>query len=164
MYIIPKTGSGKSAIPLTIATLCRGVSIILVPLLGLGSDQVTKAILADKNIHAFHVDEHQDVGRRKDETLLKDLLRNATPQKMANTSTLLFLSRQALGETSPWPDIISGLADRGYISLLCIDKAHSIEQQSRSFHPDFFTAAKKLQDICNKMETKCPRIAMSATL
>ena len=42
MHLISKTGSGKSAVPLTIATLRRGVTIIMVPLLGLGSDQVEK--------------------------------------------------------------------------------------------------------------------------
>ena len=59
MYLISKTGSGKSAVPLTIATLRHGITIVLVPLLGLGSDQVKKASRVDKCIHAYHVDEHR---------------------------------------------------------------------------------------------------------
>ncbi len=37
--------------------MMRVVSIVLVPLLGLGTDQVTKAIHVDQNIKAWHVDE-----------------------------------------------------------------------------------------------------------
>ena len=43
VYIIAKTGSGKSAIPLTVGSLLTGVVITLVPLIGLGSDQVSKS-------------------------------------------------------------------------------------------------------------------------
>ena len=43
MYLISKIGSGKSAVPLTIATIQRGITIVVVQLLGLGSDQVKKA-------------------------------------------------------------------------------------------------------------------------
>ena len=38
ILIIVKTGFGKSLIPLTITSICRGVAVIEVPLLGLGSD------------------------------------------------------------------------------------------------------------------------------
>ena len=43
VYLILKTGSGKSTVPLTIVTLCRGVTVVMVPLVGLGSDQVKKS-------------------------------------------------------------------------------------------------------------------------
>ena len=43
LYISAKPADGKSLCPLTIAAMRRGVSIILVPLIGLGSDQVAKA-------------------------------------------------------------------------------------------------------------------------
>ena len=39
---------GKSLVPLTITTIGRGVAIMLVPLIDLGSDQVGKAIVVDK--------------------------------------------------------------------------------------------------------------------
>ena len=47
---------------MAIATMCRGVTIVEVPLVVLGSDQVAKAIHVDLNIEAWHVDEF--VGRR----------------------------------------------------------------------------------------------------
>ena len=56
MTISAKTGYGKSLIPLTIGSLRKGVTIIEVPLLGLDTDQVTKANHIQQNIEAWHVD------------------------------------------------------------------------------------------------------------
>jgi hypothetical protein len=74
MYLISKTGSGKSAVPLTIATLRCGITIVLVPLLGLGSDQVKKASREERGISAYHVDEH----RGADGVILREWLLNMT--------------------------------------------------------------------------------------
>jgi hypothetical protein len=41
-FLIAKTGSGKSAIPLTVGSLLTGVTLTMVPLVGLGSNQVKK--------------------------------------------------------------------------------------------------------------------------
>ena len=57
LSINAKTGYGKSLVALAIASMRRGVSIVQVPLLGLGTDQVAKAIWVDINIKACHIDE-----------------------------------------------------------------------------------------------------------
>ena len=57
MPINAKSEYGKSLVALAIASMRRGVSIIQVPLLGLGTDQVAKAIRVDVNIEAWHIDE-----------------------------------------------------------------------------------------------------------
>jgi hypothetical protein len=57
MSVTAKTGYGKSLIPSGIMSIRRGVGIVKVPLLGLGTDQVAKAMRHDKNIEARHVDE-----------------------------------------------------------------------------------------------------------
>ena len=57
LSINAKTGYGKSLIPLAIASMRRGVSIVMMPLLGLGTDQVSKAIHVDINIEAWHTGE-----------------------------------------------------------------------------------------------------------
>mmetsp|Transcript_11434 Transcript_11434/g.25104 ORF Transcript_11434/g.25104 Transcript_11434/m.25104 type:complete len:717 (-) Transcript_11434:43-2193(-) len=170
MYLISKTGSGKSAVPLTIATLRRGVTIVLVPLLGLGSDQVKKAAREEKGIAAYHVDEH----RGADGKLLREMLLNMSMEESQSTTKILFMSPQSLtyhlNETtgqmvpSPWLTTIRKLAAKDQISLMCIDEAHSIEQQGRYFRPDFQEAVKNLQLIHNNLKTKCPRLVMSATL
>ena len=59
VYVNAKTAEGKSLCPLTVAAMRRGVAIILVPLIGLGSDQVAKASRADHNIGAYHINEHK---------------------------------------------------------------------------------------------------------
>ena len=88
MYLISKTGSGKSAVPLTIAMLCRGVTIVLVPLLGLGSHQVKKASRAEKGLCWYHVDEHKGA----DGTLLRNWLLNMTDEESQTQTTILFMS------------------------------------------------------------------------
>ena len=43
LYLIAKTGSGKSAVPLAVGALQNGITLTMVPLVGLGSDQVSKS-------------------------------------------------------------------------------------------------------------------------
>ena len=59
------TAGGKTLILLTVALIRPKVSLVLVPLLGLGSDQVEKATVHKHNVKAYHVDEHRGVGRFK---------------------------------------------------------------------------------------------------
>ena len=60
LYLIRKTGEGKSIVFLMIATLLRGITIVLVPLIGLGSDQVSKTINLTHCIESYHVDENKE--------------------------------------------------------------------------------------------------------
>ena len=92
MYLISKTGSGKSVVPLTMATLRRGVTIVLVPLLGLGSDQVKKAAREENGIAAYHVDEHSGA----DGKLLREMLLNMSMEESQSTTKILFMSPQSL--------------------------------------------------------------------
>jgi hypothetical protein len=129
IYLISKTGSGKSAVPLTIATLRCGITIFLVPLLGLGSDQVKKASREERGIRAYHVDEH----RGADGVLLRDWLMNMTDDECETSTTILFISPQSLSDhvnpktninvPSPWLTCIRKLALKDRISLMCIDEA-----------------------------------------
>ena len=83
LYIISKTGSEKSAIPLTTGTLTSGVIITLVPLIGLGSDQVAKSRNANHYIEAYHLDEQNNESARE---LSKRL--NTMHQTEANHCTI----------------------------------------------------------------------------
>ena len=96
MSITAKTGYGKSLVHLAIASMRRGVSIVMVPLLGLGTDQVAKAIHQDKNILAWHVDEFKG----NDAKLLRKSLYRASADDMAASSTILFVSPHALAPDS----------------------------------------------------------------
>jgi hypothetical protein len=58
LFLIRKTGEGKSAVVLTASTLLRGITLVVVPLLGLGCDQVSKAQHHHHKIEAFHLDKN----------------------------------------------------------------------------------------------------------
>lgn len=104
-------------------------------MLGLGSDQVKKASREEKGIYAYHCDEF----RGDDGRLLRHALINTPNAEAKTTSKILFMSPQSLADhldpitgvmcPSIWLTTIRKLADKGYISLLCIDEAHSVEQQ-----------------------------------
>jgi hypothetical protein len=70
LILIRRTADGKSLVPHVTSALRRGISIILVPLHGLGSDQVEHNISEDNNIEAYYVDEH----RKENATALRNRL------------------------------------------------------------------------------------------
>ena len=59
MVLIRRTADGKLLVPLTVSALRGGVTLILVPLHGLGSDQVDKATVPEHGIEAYYINEHK---------------------------------------------------------------------------------------------------------
>ena len=57
LYLIRKTGEGKSLVLKGMATIKRGITLCLVPLVGLGSDQAIKTTCMTCGVEAYHVDE-----------------------------------------------------------------------------------------------------------
>jgi superfamily II DNA helicase RecQ len=55
LFLIQKMGEGKSAIVLTAATLLQGRTLVVILLLGLGCDQVTKAQQHHFKVEAYHL-------------------------------------------------------------------------------------------------------------
>lgn len=142
----------------------RRVSIFLVPLIGLGSDQVAKATVPDHNVEAYHIDEHKGPHAYS----LRQRLQNLDDDEVQYTTILIFINPQSIkrdpnNPKAGWFSTLSDLAEAGYISLLCIDEAHTVEQCGRSFRPEFLEAVANLKLIRDKMKTPCPLIAMSAT-
>ena len=87
-----KTADSKSLVPLTLAAIFRGVTIVLVPLVGLGSDQVDKANVTHHNVFAYHVDEHKFEDAQK----IRNWLINMSADKAEHVSTILYMSLQSL--------------------------------------------------------------------
>jgi superfamily II DNA helicase RecQ len=52
MVLLRATADGKSLVPLTTSIIRTGVTLVLVPLHGLGSDQVDKATVLDHGVEA----------------------------------------------------------------------------------------------------------------
>ncbi len=106
VYVCAKTGSGKSAIPLTAGSLLSRVIITLVPLVGLGSDQVSKSTNDGSFIEAYHIDEH----RGPDATLIKKRLLSITAAEAKHVSIFLCMSPQSLQPNLFWHKVLGELA------------------------------------------------------
>ena len=119
MYLIHKTGEGKSLVMLAMALQLRQVTVVMGPLHGLAADQVIKSKQLDKGVEAWHADEFRDDRHRK------------LAHRMANVRSedvvLLFISPQALQDReagSKYCRVLERLAVRGQISSFCVDEAH----------------------------------------
>ena len=159
VYIVAKTGSGKSAIPLSIGSLQTGVTLLMVPLIGFGSDQVNNSRNSKNLSEAYHLDEN----RGHDGFALRSWLLSLHPHEAEFVSIFLYASPQSLKESSFWFTCLFELALKNLIQQICIDEAHSVAQDGRNFRPEFRSAVKMLQSIYDGQIKKCNRIAMSAT-
>eukprot|EP00956_Cyclotella_meneghiniana_P031331 scaffold81936_cov56-Cyclotella_meneghiniana.AAC.2 len=159
LVLIRRTADGKSLVPLTVTILRGGITLILVPLHGLGSDQVDKAASSEHGIEAYYVDEH----KYDDAKVLEERLSHYSAEESEHNSILLFASPNSLKDGSRWIKLFRQLAVDGLIKTVAIDEAHEIEQSGRSFRTEFVDAAKSLDALVKSMPTPVPRILMSAT-
>ena len=160
LHLIRKTADGKSLVPLGVAALRCAITLVLVPLVGLGSDQVGKAINVDHNLEAYHIDEH----KREDAKLLCSRLLSMSDEEAKHITTLLYLSPQALSTGSQWLTIMKELARKGRISMFVIDEAHYVEQAGRSFRKEFVHAVEAVAlQIFPLLPRPIPHLYMSAS-
>jgi superfamily II DNA helicase RecQ len=159
LYLIAKTGSGKSAVPLTVGSLCNGITLTMVPLVGLGSDQVSKSTKESNFIEAYHLDEHMGT----DAQVLTKRLLALNEREAKCVSIFLYVSPQSLQQGTFWHKLLVTLSGRNMIRLIVIDEAHAVSLDGRDFRPEFHTAAKTLKSLYDNSPTKCNRLVMSAT-
>ena len=145
--------------PLTVTILRGGITLILVPLHGLGSDQVDKAMSKEHGIEAYYLDEH----KYNDAKALHDRLALYSDIEADHISILLFASPNSLIGGSKWMKMFRRLASSGFIRTIAIDEAHEVEQSGRSFRTEFVEAAKTLNSLIESMPNPIPRLLMSAT-
>jgi len=158
-YLIAKTGSGKSAVPLTVGSLLTGITVTMVPLVGLGSDQVNKCSNPDNFIEGYHLDEH----RGRDGGILRKRLLSVSEYEADNVSIFLYASPQSLQVGSDWYHTLMTVSAKNLIRLIVIDEAHSVARDGRDFRPAFKTAVSALRNISDNLPTPCNFLAMSAT-
>ena len=159
LVLIRRTADGKSLVPLVTSVIKGGVSLVLVPLHGLGSDQVDKATVEEHGVEAYYVDEHRFANAKA----LMQRLKTLSIDESKQCTIILYVSPTSLKPESDWVHLFADLASNGLISLLAIDEAHSIEQAGRSFRKEFLTAVKILHALMDMMPRPVPRLAMSAT-
>jgi len=62
IYLIRKTREGKSRAFLSTAVILRGITMVIVPLIGRGSDQLNKATKLEHGVEAYHIGENKRAG------------------------------------------------------------------------------------------------------
>ena len=96
----------------------------MVPLIGVGSNQVDNAVLLERNNgEAYHADEMKSDNAK----ILCERLMGATDAEMGNNFITVYISPQGLSGESSWLKIFEVLAKRGHLSLFCVDEAHTVE-------------------------------------
>ena len=163
IYLIRKTGEGKSMVWLGMCTILRGINVCMVPLLGLGSAQAPNSRRHGDNIEAYHIDEFKSSLSFK--KLANYLLNIPVGQKR---SIILYISPQMLVPGTKWHDVIHKLSVKGTISSFCIDEVHAAVENSQSFRPAFGHAVHAIQGLIQQSRNlrpnkTIPLLVMSAT-
>jgi superfamily II DNA helicase RecQ len=141
VYLIAKTGSGKLAVPLTIGLMPNGITLTMVPLVGLGSNQVSKSMNEANCIKAYHLDKHRGV----DAQVLRDCLLSLNQREVEFVSIFLHASPQSLQVGIYWCQCLVTLSSRDMFWLIVINEAHSVAQNGRDFWPEFQLAVTTLK-------------------
>jgi superfamily II DNA helicase RecQ len=157
LFLIRKTGEGKSAVVLTAAMLLRGITLVVVPLLGLGCDQVAKAQRTSFKVESYHLDEN----RGEDQLAIQRRLLSITYRR--SQSIILFASPQSLRAGSSWAPLLQKLAARQLYTLLVCDEAHTIPLHGRSFRKEFIKMRKGVLKSVFLSNPSIPVLAMSAS-
>ena len=162
IYLIRKCGEGKSAVLQTACLLLRGIVICLVPLIGLGSDQVNKSKNLAVGGEAYHADEFRGTDHDKLEYRLRKY------RKGDKSSILIFISPKELVKDTSWQKTIRHLAKQGLISAFCVDEVHTVVDHGESFRPEFPKAIDSIIELIYTSRKLHPTLtipfmAMSAT-
>jgi superfamily II DNA helicase RecQ len=137
LLLVNRTGSGKSLVMLTAATLIGGVALIIMPTLSLASDQLEKFTNGKyKNLNTVHLDEvklpHEVKKVVKQLTALKKEPRRrrpfASPQVLTKADNPL---------SAIWSELMVNSAKWGLLNLVVGDEAHMHLQQGLTFRKEF---------------------------
>ena len=163
MYLIRKTGEGKSLVIMGLALALDGIIVAMGPLHGLGTDQANKSKRPNSGLEAYHVDEFRDGDYNK-------LVHRLTILKRSHHRRIvLYISPQSLREkNTKWHPLLRRLAIDGHIKGFVVDEVHTAVEYSDSFRPEFKDAVEAISSLAalskrHHPTLHLPTVAMSAT-
>ena len=156
-------GEGNSVVPMASASMLRGFTIVIMPLISLGSDQASKNVLQRKRAEAFHLDEFKG----EDVCLIKHMLLKmigGLQTRKPTKSMLLHASPNALKDGSRCNDLFVKMAQHGLLSLFCVDEAHSVVVQGREFRKEFQHAISSMSTTIKRSVVKVYIVVITRSL
>ncbi len=107
--------------------MLKGVTVVMVPLLGLGADQDEKCNTDNAvAVESYHLDEY----RYKNAAQLGIHLNQYSCEE--KSAIMIFVSPQQLSQHLFWYPVLMSLARRSCISAVCIDEVHATVQNFES--------------------------------
>ena len=154
LCLVRKTGDGKTYVFYIAGILLGGVSLSIIPVVGLGAEQAERARNTEKGVDAYHLDQLSGPMVQRVKTMLKEA-------KVGDRrSIFLFCSPQALRPGSAWGAVISDLLDRGVLRLVMVDEFHLVPEWGRYFRSEF---AELKDNIFSKLSDRVAFVAATGT-
>ena len=155
---VKPTGGGKSLIFNVVATILKGVTICICPLLSLGANQTKKTLaLVDTPspapVTAFHLDEMKLKSLHKLKRILRD-------ERSNGTAVIIYTSPQALNDVKGNSIVIPFLIRGNLIRLVVLDEIHLVSSFGNTFRKEFGTLPATL---FSKLNINCPMLVLTAT-
>ena len=157
LSLVRKTGEGKSMVFQGAATIMRGVSIFIMPLIGLGSDQLSKSYNPAARVYARHLDEETIESARE---LSQHLIGLSRAERK---SFILYASPQSFRPGTVWSHTLDHLIANRMLSLVAFDEAHAVPVYGMSFRPEFAELKTNLFKKINEANLSVPLLAASAS-
>ena len=162
LCLVGKTGEGKSLVLKGAATLMRGVSIFIVPLVGLGADQLSSSQRPNHRVFAYHLDEEK--GRQGHSLALKLLdLKRVADGAPPDESIIIYASPQAFKANYLWAECLDHLLREDLVSMIAFDEAHTIPVTGHSFRPEFVMMRDTIFQKDTRSGNDIPLVAASAS-
>jgi superfamily II DNA helicase RecQ len=136
----------------------HGISLVVVPLLGLGCDQVAKAQRPGSKVESYHLDKNCG----EDQLAIQQRLLSIAYLRVQYI--ILFASPQSLKEGSVWAPLLKKLDERKLFTLLVCDEAHIVPLHGRSsFCREFVEMCKGILKYIFNLNSSLRVLAMSAS-